>query len=98
MLRIQPPTCATLCRRGSQITGNKRAASGQLPISGEWEDAPNNPLPSFNLSCSPHTEEAFFALRYLQTDVVQKSSRAGQQKNVSAKPVNTLLPPQLRGR
>ena len=30
--------------------------------------------------------------------VPQKSGRAGQQRNVSGKPVNTLLPPQLRGR
>lgn len=41
---------------------------------------------------------SYFPLRFLPTDVAQKSSRAGQQKNVSAKPVNTLLPPQLRGR
>ena len=30
--------------------------------------------------------------------VPQKSGRGGQQRNVSGKPVNTLLPPQLRGR
>ena len=32
------------------------------------------------------------------SDVAHKSGRGGQHKHVSARPVNTLLPPQLRGR